>query len=177
MADYMDGRVEIIRDDITRLDVEAIVNAANSTLLGGGGVDGAIHAAAGPALVEECRALGGAAAGEAKITAGHRLAAKHVIHAVGPVWHGGERGEPELLASCYRNALSLALSHALSSIAFPCISTGVYGYPIESAAVVAQSTVRHWLVANDLPERVVLCCFSDADRDVYERVARTELVS
>ena len=168
-------KIDIQQVDITQLDVDAIVNAANNELLDGAGVCGAIHRAAGPELLAECRGLGGCDTGDAKITAGYNLAARHVIHAVGPVWYGGERGEPELLTSCYRNALSLALSYTLSSIAFPCISTGVYGYPIESAAVVAQSTVRRWLVANEVPGRVVLCCFSDADRDVYERVAEAEL--
>ena len=161
--------------DITRLEVDAIVNAANSSLLGGGGVDGAIHRAAGPELLEACRGLDGASTGEAKMTDGFRLPARYVIHAVGPVWSGGEEGEPELLRSCYRNALSLAQSVALGSIAFPCISTGVYGYPIDRAAVVAQSTVRVWLDDHETPERVVFCCFSESDLEVYERVARGEL--
>jgi O-acetyl-ADP-ribose deacetylase (regulator of RNase III) len=174
MSDVV-SRVSIVRGDITALDVDAIVNAANSTLLGGGGVDGAIHRAAGPELLAECRKLGGARTGEAKITRGYRLRAKHVIHAVGPVWHGGSRGEPELLASCYEKSLALARDHGLRSIAFPSISTGAYGYPIELAAVVAQSTVRAVLLANALPERVIFCCFSESDRLVYLDVARREL--
>jgi O-acetyl-ADP-ribose deacetylase (regulator of RNase III) len=174
MSDVV-SRVSIVRGDITALDVDAIVNAANSTLLGGGGVDGAIHRAAGPELLAECRKLGGARTGEAKITRGYRLRAKHVIHAVGPVWHGGSRGEPELLASCYEKSLALARDHGLRSIAFPSISTGAYGYPIELAAVVAQSTVRAFLLANALPERVIFCCFSESDRHVYLDVARREL--
>jgi len=175
---YLEGRVEVVCDDITTLDVDAIVNAANSSLLGGGGVDGAIHRAAGPELLAACRDLGGARTGEAKITEGFRLSTRHVIHAVGPVWSGGDDGEPELLSNCYRGALELASNAKLGSIAFPCISTGIYGYPIDEAAVVAQSTVRAWLRAhraNDTPRRVVFCCFSESDREVYERVAHAEL--
>lgn len=174
MSDVV-SRVSIVRGDLTALDVDAIVNAANSTLLGGGGVDGAIHRAAGPELLAECRTLGGARTGEAKITRGYRLKAKHVIHAVGPVWHGGSRGEPEFLASCYEKSLALARDHGLRAIAFPSISTGAYGYPIELAAVVAQSTVRSFLLANAIPELVIFCCFSESDRKVYLDVARREL--
>lgn len=171
----MQSRVSIVRGDITELDVDAIVNAANSTLLGGGGVDGAIHQAAGPELLAECRTLGGASTGEAKITRGYRLEAKHVIHTVGPVWHGGDRREPELLASCYQRSLGLARDHRLASIAFPSISTGAFGYPIELAAAVAQSTVRTFLEKNAVPALVIFCCFSESDRILYLDIARREL--
>ena len=164
-------QVRAIQADITTLAVDAIVNAANTSLLGGGGVDGAIHRRAGPQLLEECRGLGGCATGDAKITAGYRLPAKHVIHAVGPVWHGGTHGEPELLASCYRRALELAATHQLQSIAFPSISTGVYGYPIEQAAPLAVSTVRAHLEGTSIRE-VTFCCFSAPDLSVYERALR-----
>ncbi|MGH9462337.1 MAG: O-acetyl-ADP-ribose deacetylase [Vicinamibacteria bacterium] len=165
------SRIEIIQSDITQLDVDAIVNAANTSLLGGGGVDGAIHRVAGPELLAECQTLGGARTGEAKITKGYRLNARYVIHAVGPVWSGGRRREPQLLASCYERSLTLARENEVRSIAFPSISTGAYRYPIEQAAEVAQVTVREWLEAYELPERVVFCCFSKRDLDVYARTA------
>jgi O-acetyl-ADP-ribose deacetylase (regulator of RNase III) len=160
MADARE-RISIVREDITTLTVDAIVNAANSSLLGGGGVDGAIHRAAGPELVEECRTLGGCPPGQAKITKGYRLKAKHVIHTVGPVWWGGGYNEDEILASCYRNSLSLALEHGLQTVAFPAISTGIYGFPVERAARIAGREVRHFLEEHDLPVQVILVCFSD----------------
>ncbi len=171
MRTHLAGRIELVQGDITQVDVDAIVNAANTSLLGGGGVDGAIHRAAGPALLAECRTLGGARTGEAKLTGGHRLAARHVIHAVGPVWRGGGSGEADLLARCYREALRLCREHALGSVAFPAISTGVYGYPIEAATRVALATVRDGLADEALPRRAVFCCFSPGDLAVYERIA------
>jgi O-acetyl-ADP-ribose deacetylase len=156
------GRISVIQADLTTLDVDAIVNAANESLLGGGGVDGAIHRAAGPELLAACRALGGCETGDAKITRGYRLKARFVIHAVGPVWHGGNDGEPELLASCYLRSLALARDHGLRSIAFPGISTGVYGYPVEAAARVAAGEVACVLSESALPERVIFCAFSSS---------------
>jgi O-acetyl-ADP-ribose deacetylase (regulator of RNase III) len=154
-------RLDVLLADITTIDVEAIVNAANRTLLGGGGVDGAIHRAAGPQLLRECEGLGGCETGSAKVTQGYRLKASHVIHAVGPVWSGGNNGEHDLLASCYRTALSLAAQHRLASIAFPAISTGVYRFPPERAARIAVGTVASELRAAPRGiERVVFCCFS-----------------
>jgi O-acetyl-ADP-ribose deacetylase (regulator of RNase III) len=158
-----------IKGDITQLVVDAIVNAANSTLLGGGGVDGAIHRAAGPDLLRECRRLNGCEPGDARITNAYRLPARRVIHAVGPVWQGGTRGEPGILASCYRNSMALAAAEGLRSIAFPCISTGVYGYPIEPAAQIAVDTICEAIAGPLSIEEVVFCCFSASDLAIYER--------
>jgi O-acetyl-ADP-ribose deacetylase (regulator of RNase III) len=162
--------LEVMTGDITRLTVDAIVNAANSTLLGGGGVDGAIHRAAGSGLLAECRALGGCPTGQARITRGHRLPAPYVIHTVGPVWHGGHAGEDEALASCYRSSLELARQHKLASIAFPAISTGAYGFPRARAAATAVATVRATAAgAADYPARVVFCCFDEESARLHRQ--------
>ena len=166
----MSVKISARQADITTLQLDAIVNAANASLLGGGGVDGAIHRAAGPALLGECRLLGGCKVGEAKLTLGYNLPAKPVIHTVGPVWRGGMRGEPELLASCYRNSLDLAARNGIRSIAFPCISTGVYGYPVALAATVATGEVAAFSKRNDTFREIIFCCFSAEDLEVYLRL-------
>jgi len=166
-------RLRAICADITTLDVDAIVNAANSSLLGGGGVDGAIHRTAGPELLQECRLLGGCNTGQAKMTAGYNLPARHIIHAVGPEWWGGNDGEADLLRSCYRVSLQLATDHGVSTIAFPSISTGVYDYPIEQAAGIAVRTTSQFLESTESTvTEVVFCCFSESDLGVYEQCLR-----
>lgn len=163
------SKLEITKGDITKLSVDAIVNAANTTLLGGGGVDGAIHRAAGPELLEECRTLGGCSTGLAKITKGYRLPAKYVIHTVGPVWHGGSKGEPSLLASCYQSSLKLALEHKVRTIAFPAISCGVYGYPIpEAAAIAVRETVKFLDLHNEI-DKVIFMCFDETVFNAYQQ--------
>ena len=161
MTAPLSERLQVVQGDITKLDVDAIVNAANTSLLGGGGVDGAIHRAAGPELKEECRTLGGCPTGQARITRGYRLPARWVIHTVGPVWQGGEHGEDELLASCYRESLKIARDRELRTVAIPAISTGIYGFPVHRAARIAARETAAFLAANPLPERVSLVCFGD----------------
>jgi O-acetyl-ADP-ribose deacetylase (regulator of RNase III) len=164
------GRIELYKGDITKQEVCAIVNAANESLLGGGGVDGAIHRAAGPELLEECKTLNGCETGNAKMTKGYNLPAKHVIHAVGPVWKGGNNNEPQLLASCYRNSLSLASENNLKTIAFPNISTGVYGYPKQEAAKVAIQTVKEYLASDDTIEQIIFTVFDEENYAIYEQL-------
>ncbi len=170
----MAGRVTVVQGDITKQTVDAIVNAANERLLGGGGVDGAIHRAAGPELLEECRQIGGCPTGEARITKGYQLPARHVVHTVGPVWHGGSKGEPERLAACYRNSLELAVKNGVRTIAFPGISTGIYGYPLEAATRTAMTTVKDCLAEMPSIEEVRFVTFGDQATEVAERML-TEL--
>ena len=166
-----DGRIHVVQGDITKLKVDAIVNAANTTLLGGGGVDGAIHRTAGPELVAECRTLGGCRPGEAKITRGYRLPARFVIHTVGPVWRGGKHGEPETLANCYRNSLQVALENRIKTIAFPAISCGAYGYPVEEAAQISLQTTRAFLTTSpDQIEKVTFVLWDEGACEAYRRL-------
>jgi len=165
-----EGAITIVQGDITLMKVDAIVNAANTSLLGGGGVDGAIHRAAGPQLLAECRTVGPCPTGEARITGGYRLPAPYVIHTVGPVWHGGTQGEDQLLASCYRSALRLAIEHGLSTLAFPSISTGAYRFPLERACRIALEETRRFLREEDCLAAVTFVCFSATDREVYCRI-------
>ena len=173
----MSNRIELVNSDITTLEVDAIVNAANNSLLGGGGVDGAIHRAAGPALLEECRTLNGCATGEAKITRGYNLPAQHVIHTVGPVWHGGSSGEDDLLASCYRESFQRAREYNLQSLAFPAISTGVYGFPKNRAAGIAIRETQKELSENNELQRVLFVCFNSETRVAYEKALGEEIWS
>ena len=171
----MHPKIKLIQDDITRLEVDAIVNAANTSLMGGGGVDGAIHRAAGPRLLEECRTLDGCKTGRAKITKGYNLPARFVIHAVGPIWRGGAKGEEELLAGAYENSLRLAEEKGLKSIAFPNISTGIYGFPKERAAEIAIETTREFLKKNPGIETVTFVCFDRENYDIYDRILGSDL--
>ncbi len=163
----LSDRIDILKGDITVLEVDMIVNAANESLLGGGGVDGAIHRVAGPGLLAECRALGGCPTGEVRLTAGHNLRARYVVHAVGPIYQDGRQGEPDLLRSCYEGALRLAEQHGVHAIAFPCISTGAYGYPKEEASRIAVETVVHWLSEHKAPRQVIFCCYEAVDAKLY----------
>lgn len=166
------GRIYIIQGDITKIDTDAIVNAANNTLLGGGGVDGAIHRAAGPELLEECRKLNGCETGKAKITRGYKLPAKHVIHTVGPIWHGGNDNEDRLLADCYRNSLKLAVENGIKTIAFPSISTGAYRFPVKRAARIAMLEISRFFEENNSIEKVFMVCFDDATMEAYSEALR-----
>lgn len=168
--EVMMERIEVYLGDITKIEADAIVNAANSSLLGGGGVDGAIHRAAGRELLEECRGLNGCNTGEAKLTAGYKLAAKYVIHTVGPVWHGGNSHESELLKSCYISSMEIAEQKKIFSIAFPAISTGVYGYPKRAAAEIALNTIKEYLSGHEYPEKVIFVCFSERDIEIYREL-------
>lgn len=167
MPDTVNSRISVVLGDISQLRVDAVVTAANEALCGGGGVDGAVHRAAGPGLLAECRTMGGCPEGEARITSGYKLRARHVIHAVGPVWDGGDAGERETLAGCYRASLELAGQHSLASVAFPCIATGVYRFPQDEACRIAVETVRDWLSGHEFPREVVFCCYLDEDFDLY----------
>jgi O-acetyl-ADP-ribose deacetylase (regulator of RNase III) len=173
VSESVTSRINVVQGDITQQSVDAIVNAANTSLLGGGGVDGAIHRAAGPKLLEECLTLGGCPTGEARITKGHALSAKFGIHTVGPIWCGGNDGEDDLLASCYRNSLALAARHSIESLAFPSISTGAYHFPLERAAGIALRTTAQFLGLNARPMRVGFVCFSRADAEIYSALLRT----
>lgn len=163
-------RIEIVKGDITRLQVDAIVNAANTTLLGGGGVDGAIHRAAGPELLSECKTLNGCSTGNAKITKGYKLQAKYIIHTVGPVWHGGTRGEANLLSSCYSRSLEVAMEYEIKSIAFPNISTGVYLFPKKEAAIIAINTIENILTKNTYFEKIIFCVFDEENLTIYNQL-------
>ena len=171
------GRIDITMGDITTQKLDAIVNAANPTLLGGGGVDGAIHRAAGPELLERCKKLAGCAPGEAKMTRGYKLPARNIVHTVGPVWQGGTQGEDEVLARCYRNSLALALEYQVRSIAFPSISTGIYGFPVDRASRIALREIRAFQAANPDMERVVIVCFDQATHDAYKAAERDIIAS